>query len=341
MKKSMYLIFCTLVCQNALSANLFKDAIREVSQQVKEVEKLAKPVEKNEIRKFNVDLNEISNSERSTAEKSADLSQILSSVKNDQIRNAQFRSLKKYSPKIIGGNTVAFRQYPWQVALIRNTPPFRQFCGGTLISQEWVLTAAHCVDEGTLASDVIVLTGTDFLDMGTKIKVNKIITHENYVTPVVSGFDIALLKLSEPSTETTISIIDPSEESSLAHAGTFAWVTGWGITELGMPSIQLKEVDVRIIHEDECNSNQMYDGVISDSMICAGHRIGGKDSCQGDSGGPLMVVDRKGGLKQVGVVSWGEGCALENRPGVYTRLAVMADWISAKRTANQIGATGE
>lgn len=240
------------------------------------------------------------------------------------------QGIKKYSPKILGGQSVAYRQYPWQVALIRNTPPFRQFCGGSLIRDEWILTAAHCVDGGTLATDLLVLIGTDYLDKGGKRhSVQKIVVHESYTDPVF-GFDVALLKLSNSSEEVTIDYVGPSDESKLAFPGVFAWVTGWGITDSGYPSIQLREVDVRRIANETCNSVQMYDGAVTDTMICAGYRIGQKDSCQGDSGGPLMASNQKGGMIQFGIVSWGEGCAEANRPGVYTRTAAVDTWITSK-----------
>lgn len=264
---------------------------------------------------------------KNTASQAADVNRSIQIDSSDSV--PELASIRKYSPKIIGGEPVAYRQYPWQVALLHTTPPFRQFCGGTLIRNNWILTAAHCVDGGTNPSDVSVLIGTDFLDQGgEKHDVKKIIVHPSYRDATL-GFDIALVELVVRSNETTIDFVNPLNESQLAFPGVLGWVTGWGITETGYPSIQLKDVDVRRLDNDTCNSPQMYDGIITETMLCAGYRIGEKDSCQGDSGGPLIAANQKGGMVLFGIVSWGEGCAVENRPGVYTRVAAFDSWIDS------------
>ena len=255
-------------------------------------------------------------------------------ARNEQLSRelvALLPETRRYLPKIIGGNPVAYRQYPWQVALLDRTQPpyFPQFCGGSLVAANWVLTAAHCVDGGTLVSDVFVLAGTDRLDRdGVRHEVAEIIVHEDYQF-ASTGYDIALLRLKSPSDQPFISLVNASSEPTVAFEGVLGWVTGWGITESGYPSLQLQEVDVQHIPRSVCNSAQMYNGVITETMLCAGYRRGQKDSCQGDSGGPLMVANHRGSYVQFGIVSWGDGCAEENRPGVYTRVAAFGDWIKS------------
>jgi hypothetical protein len=121
-------------------------------------------------------------------------------------------------------------------------------------------------------------------------------------------------------------VITRAQESLLAPPGTTSFVTGWGHTGTTFPT-RLREVSVPIVGRDRCNSQQSYDGQVTSRMLCAGLRVGGKDSCQGDSGGPLMVMDKLRRFQtQAGIVSWGAGCALPDLYGVYSRLAVLEKW---------------
>ncbi len=249
-------------------------------------------------------------------------------------------------PQIIGGNPADDGEYPWQAAIIdadQSNPYDGQFCGGSLISPAWVLTAAHCVqDYGEVVNpnQIDVVAGVNLLSsaptvgsQGQRRKVAQIIVHPAYEENNWDN-DIALLRLSVPLTMNekvqSIPFATAADAASFAP-GVMATVTGWGrtnpppLTPIQYPN-ELMEVQVPIVDQSTCNL--AYQGAITANMICAGYAGGGKDSCQGDSGGPLIVPDGNGGWLQAGIVSWGEGCAEPNKYGVYTRLANYTLWIN-------------
>ncbi|MEW5957775.1 MAG: serine protease [Chloroflexota bacterium] len=247
------------------------------------------------------------------------------------------------TPQIVGGGPADPGEYPWMVAIVDtniSNPLDGQFCGGSLIDSEWVLTAAHCViNYGIVVApgSIQVVLGIDQLSdgptsglIGQRIGVTQVIPHPSY-NAATSDFDIALLHLTSPAllgpTVETIGVIGPAD-GTLVLPGTLATVTGWGATsEGGAGSNQLLEVDLPIVSNSTCNAPSSYNGDITDNMLCAGYAAGGQDSCQGDSGGPLIVPDGQGGFLQAGVVSWGYGCAQPNLYGVYTRVSQFKGWI--------------
>jgi uncharacterized repeat protein (TIGR01451 family) len=239
---------------------------------------------------------------------------------------------------VIGGRPAPRGAWPWMVALAFPDQPngfSAQFCGGSLIAPEWVLTAAHCVyDFDTLQpiepTDVDVILGRQDLlsSAGERIAVSAIFVYPTF-NPFSFDDDAALLRLATPSSRPTIALADP-EDSALTAPGVLATVTGWGnrsITDYDFPT-NLHQVSVPIIPNELCNS--AYDGQITPNMICANPADGGIDSCQGDSGGPLMSPDGAGGWRHIGIVSFGAGCALPNRYGVYTRTSQFKGWVDAK-----------
>ncbi|MCB0194580.1 MAG: trypsin-like serine protease [Anaerolineae bacterium] len=244
-------------------------------------------------------------------------------------------------PQIVGGQPAAPGEYPWQAALVSagtSNPQFGQFCGGSLIDAEWVLTAAHCT-VGETPGNVDVVLGinnlSDGLTAGSKgqrIDVDQIIVYPGYNSSTEDG-DVALLHLATPATlGGTVQTIGLTGlgDSALVEPGDTATITGWGATsDGGASSNALLEVAVPIVSNATCNAPASYGGAVTANMLCAGLAAGGKDSCQGDSGGPLVVSNGSGGWLQAGVVSWGNGCAQPNFYGVYARVAQFKNWITS------------
>ncbi|KAG7334874.1 hypothetical protein KOW79_001470 [Hemibagrus wyckioides] len=238
--------------------------------------------------------------------------------------------------KIVGGQDASPGSWPWQVSIQKDG---FHFCGGSLINQNWVLSAAHCFQSYT-APQITIYLGMGSLEGTNPNKqqrsVSTIINHQGYDDKTKNN-DIALVQLS--SAVTVNDYVMPvclAESSSVFPGGTNAWVTGFGYVGVGvaLPFPQtLQEVQVPIISNSVCAQSYTY---LTDNMMCAGLAQGGKDSCQGDSGGPL-VVKNNGVWIQAGIVSFGKGCALPNFPGVYTRVSQYQDWINSRISSNNPG----
>lgn len=239
-------------------------------------------------------------------------------------------------PTIVGGQPAQSGAWPWQVRLAITTQEGTFLCGGSLVSDQWVLTAAHCIDNaGSTVSpaNVTVRAGSLQRDSGgVVVGVSRIIKHHAY-EPATTDNDIALLRLSSPlPLSSTINVVAPlsaSQENQLAASNTLATVTGWGTTSPGGDSsTTLLQTQVPLLSSSDCAATSAYGSSrLSSNMICAGYPSGGKDSCQGDSGGPLVVPNGQGGHVLAGIVSWGESCAAPNYPGVYTRVANYQPWL--------------
>ncbi|RZM85379.1 hypothetical protein C3B51_00120 [Pseudoalteromonas rubra] len=232
--------------------------------------------------------------------------------------------------RIVGGEESTPFAYPFMGSLqlfINNE--YRHHCGSSLIAPDKVLTAAHCVEGRTDSQFAVKFGAHDLTDesQGQSYKVTSIVMHERYHNPITYSNDIAVLTLEAPVEGIApIELADSELKRSYVVGENFK-VMGWGALYSGGPSPdKLNEVDVPYISNEVCNDAQHYGGRISDSMLCAGFDEGQKDSCQGDSGGPL-IVNRDNRWFQVGVVSWGDGCAHAYKPGVYADVAVLNDWV--------------
>ena len=226
-------------------------------------------------------------------------------------------------PRIVGGSSVARGDYPFFVRIDHNLFPA---CGGTLVAPDVVLTAGHCMPETVDVLSVIVNGYHDSNiindDQHPRI-VEKMIRHPNYSTTKFYN-DMMLLRLDEPVNE--IPFIEINRDENHPRTGEEVTVMGLGaLAEGGDYPDVLQAVDLEIIDFKTCNDAYVGVGLgplNEDVMLCAGPSTNlPQDSCQGDSGGP--VVNRIG--KQVGVVSFGLGCAREGFPGVYARTAVRGD----------------
>ncbi|XP_074550986.1 transmembrane protease serine 3 [Halichoeres trimaculatus] len=249
-----------------------------------------------------------------------------SSGKVTTLKCLECGSRPQYSTRIVGGNISRPGQFPWQVSLHFSS---EHLCGGSIITSRWILTAAHCVYGFADPSMWAVHVGlTEQPVHGAQsLSVEQIVYHTRY-RPKGLDYDIALMKLSTPLVfNGLVQPICLPNHGEVFEEGTMCWISGWGATEdEGETSVILRSAMVPLLSSKTCNQPEVYQGHISAWMICAGYLEGGTDSCQGDSGGPLACEDSSV-WKLVGATSWGLGCAMRNKPGVYTRITRSLGWI--------------
>uniref|UniRef100_A0A182N9T5 Peptidase S1 domain-containing protein n=1 Tax=Anopheles dirus TaxID=7168 RepID=A0A182N9T5_9DIPT len=231
--------------------------------------------------------------------------------------------------RIVGGQATGVNEFPWMARLSYFN---RFYCGGMLINDRYVLTAAHCV-KGFMWFMIKVTFGEhnrcdDSVRPETRFVLRAIAQKFSFLN---FDNDIALLRLNDrvPITDFIRPICLPSDPSN-AYVGTNGTATGWGtLKEDGKPSCILQEVEVPVLSNEVCSTQTNYTAsMITDNMLCAGYLgVGEKDSCQGDSGGPLVAERDDKRYELIGVVSWGNGCARPYYPGVYTRVTRYLDWI--------------
>ncbi|KAL4876757.1 trypsin-like cysteine/serine peptidase domain-containing protein [Aspergillus karnatakaensis] len=224
---------------------------------------------------------------------------------------------------IVGGYTAGRTEFPYQVSIQTSS----HFCGGSIISPDYILTAAHCATKH-VASRLRVRVGSPSHNSGGQlVRVAEIISHADYNADTIEN-DIAVLRLTQSlQLGEAVGVIDlPPSNETTPETGAVCTVSGWGTTShegADLPT-NLRAVDIKVIDHALCR--EWYEDVrnVTDQMVCAGVQGGGKDACQGDSGGPLV---EKESHTQIGVVSWGYGCGQHGRFGVYADTAAYRDWI--------------
>ncbi|XP_033646369.1 serine protease hepsin-like [Asterias rubens] len=239
--------------------------------------------------------------------------------------------------RIVGGEDAARGAWPWYAQLYFDGT---FSCGGTLVENKYIVTAAHCVSGpgANVAADWKVYLGknreNDSENNDEHVSdVTHIIIHGNYNDETTDN-DIAVMVLaSQPPEESRfINSVCLDAGGSAGFDGTsVCYIAGFGLTqEDGSVAYVLQEALVPIVNTGDCNN--AYGGQITDNMICAGYQEGGIDSCQGDSGGPLVCSrrDESANVERwylTGITSWGYGCARPNYPGVYAKVARYGDWL--------------
>lgn len=246
--------------------------------------------------------------------------------------------------RIVGGEDSMDAEWPWVVSIQKNGT---HHCAGSLLTSHWVVTAAHCFKGLNKLAQFSVLLGAWQLGnpgpRSQEVGIARVQPHPVYSWKEGSRADIALVHLerSIQFSERVLPICLPDSSVRLPP-GTDCWIAGWGSIHDGVPLPRpqtLQKLKVPIIDSGICS--RLYwrgtgEGAVTEDMLCAGYLEGQRDACLGDSGGPLMC-QVEGTWLLAGVISWGEGCAERNRPGVYISLAAHRSWVQRIVQGVQLG----
>ncbi|XP_065771964.1 coagulation factor IX isoform X2 [Muntiacus reevesi] len=232
--------------------------------------------------------------------------------------------------RVVGGEDAAKGQFPWQVLLHGE---IAAFCGGSIVNEKWVVTAAHCIKPGVKITVVAGEHNTEEPEpTEQKRNVIRAIPYHGYNASINKySHDIALLELDEPlklnSYVTPICIADREYTNIFLKFG-YGYVSGWGkVFNRGRSASILQYLKVPLVDRATCLRSTKF--TIYSHMFCAGYHEGGKDSCQGDSGGP-HVTEVEGTSFLTGIISWGEECAMKGKYGIYTKVSRYVNWIKEK-----------
>jgi secreted trypsin-like serine protease len=231
------------------------------------------------------------------------------------------------TPKVVGGKEAIRNSWPWQIQL---RYAGGHYCGGSVLSNDWILTASHCIQNAASSYSVRAgrhtRSGNDPYEQASSVR--QLIPHENY-NPSTINNDVALIRLSTQLTFNTY--VQPVCLTSTEPAGgTQAWLTGWGNVQGTCCDGNLKQALLPIISRSQCSAATWWGSNITPGMVCAGYADGSQGACNGDSGGPL-VIQNSSTFYQVGIVSWGHRtCQAANKPSVFANVDYYEAWIKAK-----------